>query len=257
MPDESIPHPDDLGISWSEMVVSFMVHSGVILPLKRSRPSGVEYLQTFDSWDAALTFQVGLSELAHTFSNLVLQIRKLHAYDPWPQRPLGFVRSLYQLGSAHQPAGVKTRPVFPPPKAGVYAFAHLFVGKSRLDNLLQMEQPVTRVDVNPYVSNMARGAQACSTWFSIGTRVEAHSLENLLFLHNGCNFDLVHSTAAAVFLSPDMRITFWSLWAIPLLLGSTWVALAWSRLACFYFSLFVTILLTPWTPPSTRLGGGS
>jgi len=170
-PDESIPHPDDPGISWSEMVVSFMVHSGVILPLKRSRPSGVEYLQTFDSWDAALTFQVGLSELAHTFSNLVLQIRKLHAYDPWPQRPLGFVRSLYQLGSAHQPAGVKTRPVFPHQRQVCMLLRTYLLANQGLDNLLQMEQPVTRVDVTHMcrtwpegLKHAARGFQLVREW---------------------------------------------------------------------------------------------
>eukprot|EP00435_Cladocopium_sp_Y103_P024942 s1780_g6.t1 len=112
-PEADDAHPDDPGVTWLELSLSFLIHSRVILPVKRVKPDGVAYLQTFDSWSTARLFNVGQSELAHTMSDVVLQIRKLHSSAIWPTRAHGFVRSVYQLGCPSQPSGIKTRPMYP------------------------------------------------------------------------------------------------------------------------------------------------
>ena len=147
-------HPDDPGVSWPELVISYTLHSGIILPVKRLKPDGTEYLQLFDSWDSARTFEVGLSELAHTFSNLTLQVRKLHANDPWPNRPLGFVRSLYRLGARNQPAGVKCRPTFPCQQQTCEILHRYLLQHKGYDTLPVIPMEVKAID----------GRTCCQTW---------------------------------------------------------------------------------------------
>ena len=112
-PTHEQPVEQDLGISWVEMLCSFVYYAQLMLPIKRKLTNGTEYLQKLDDWQACIVYSVGLGEQSNNFSNLVLQIRKLVTTDPWPQKARGFTRSLYTLGSKQQHYGYLQRPQIP------------------------------------------------------------------------------------------------------------------------------------------------
>eukprot|EP00435_Cladocopium_sp_Y103_P054135 s857_g17.t1 len=103
----------DVGVSWLELMLSFTFSTGILLPIKRALPSGVEYLQQFDDWPAVSVYTLGFGEQTNNFTNLLLQVRKLVTVDIWPNKTRGFTRSLYLLGSRQQHYGYLQRACFP------------------------------------------------------------------------------------------------------------------------------------------------
>ena len=80
-PDTATVHAEDPGISWIELVLSFTLTAGMALPLRRERPDGTGYLQAFSDWNIVAFYDVTPLEVGHAFSNLILQVRKLHSRD--------------------------------------------------------------------------------------------------------------------------------------------------------------------------------
>jgi len=105
----------DPGVSWMELVLSFVAWSHGMVPLpeknaamfKRGMPSNCLELAT------GRTAPGGVGELSNSFSILISQVRRLHGIDPWPERSHGFVKPIFLLGSMVQSYGVKQRPAFP------------------------------------------------------------------------------------------------------------------------------------------------
>ena len=107
------PFPQDPGVSWMELWVSFTLWSQFLLPQKRPLPNGDFYLQAFPDWTTVQVYNLQMGEVANNFANLILQIRKLTTHDVWPVRAKGFCKSVYLLGGRHQPYGILQRPEMP------------------------------------------------------------------------------------------------------------------------------------------------
>ena len=123
------PIPQDPGVSWMELWVSFTLWSQFLLPQKRPLPNGDAYLQAFPDWTTVQVYNLQMGEVANTFANLVLQIRKLTTHDVWPVRAKGFCKSVYLLGGRHQPYGFLQRPEMPE-QAQVAEYMQKFVTQS-------------------------------------------------------------------------------------------------------------------------------
>ena len=91
------------GISWIELVTSFVLWSKIMPPLKRKDLAGTDFLQCIDSWEQVTVHNIGLGEQANNFAIIVNQIRGLVTRDPWPARPRGFCRCLFCWGPATTP----------------------------------------------------------------------------------------------------------------------------------------------------------
>eukprot|EP00438_Fugacium_kawagutii_P033522 Skav222497 [mRNA] locus=scaffold1835:669488:672655:+ [translate_table: standard] len=102
-----------LGVTWLELVLSWMLESKLWLPIKRVHTDGHEYLIPLSDSHMARAYDVKFSELAHTMSKLVLQISTLHMPSVIPSIPRAQVKSLYVLGARYWQAGFQWRPVFP------------------------------------------------------------------------------------------------------------------------------------------------
>lgn len=77
-------HPQqELGIAWLELVTSWMLDSGIWLPVKRSGWDGVERLIPLATAADLQAFDVKFSELAHTMSKLFLQVETLCRLKPY------------------------------------------------------------------------------------------------------------------------------------------------------------------------------
>ena len=107
-------HPlQEDGITWIELVLSFMISQKVFLPLKREGREGRHILVPFANEAALVAYQGKMSELAQTFSILCKQISDLQDKEFLPPIEKGLVRSLYKLGSNIFSSGFKWRPWFP------------------------------------------------------------------------------------------------------------------------------------------------
>eukprot|EP00435_Cladocopium_sp_Y103_P043328 s10_g12.t1 len=103
----------DVGISWIELLMSFVYSTATLPPIKRHLPTGEGVLQVLDQWSDLELYQIGLGEQANNFSNIINQVQKLVTVPQWPERSKGFTRSLYILGSRNQAYGFCQRPVIP------------------------------------------------------------------------------------------------------------------------------------------------
>ena len=112
-PDTEEVDEKDPGISWIELVTSFVLWSKIMPPLKRKDLAGTDFLQCIDSWEQVTVHNIGLGEQANNFAIIVNQIRGLVTRDPWPARPRGFCRCLFLLGARNHPYGFRQRPVIP------------------------------------------------------------------------------------------------------------------------------------------------
>lgn len=101
--------PDRFGVTWMELTVSFLLHIGRWLPVKRQH-GGDERLVVLTHDNMAATL---FSEQIKTFCQLFSQTEDLCQSAIWPRYERGLVRSVYVLGAKTQPAGVKCRPCFP------------------------------------------------------------------------------------------------------------------------------------------------
>eukprot|EP00435_Cladocopium_sp_Y103_P046292 s717_g13.t1 len=84
---------DDPGVSWLELLLSFVITTKIMPPIKRTLPNGQHILQTLEKWEDVEKHQIGLGEQANNFSNLVNQVHKLTGVAPWPSRPKGLLDS--------------------------------------------------------------------------------------------------------------------------------------------------------------------
>ena len=95
-----------------ELMLSFTYAANIIINIKRKMPTGTEYLQKLDDWQEVQAYNQGLGEQTNSFTNLVLQVRKLVANPIWPDKGRGFTKSFYLLGSKNQHFGFLQRPLF-------------------------------------------------------------------------------------------------------------------------------------------------
>ena len=107
------PADDDPGITFYELALSYMLHTGYVPPIKRADAKGCEFLQPIDSFACFEAYGISFSEVSMTFSIWMTQVRKLHAYMIWLEFEHGTTRSLYRLGATFQSRGIKVRPVIP------------------------------------------------------------------------------------------------------------------------------------------------
>jgi hypothetical protein len=91
-----------IGISWYELVLSFMRYSEMFFPLRRSDNHGREHLIPFKSRQQVEAYGVKFSEFANTFAIFYLQFTGLLSTDIWPGYDRKLVKSLFvDLLSAH------------------------------------------------------------------------------------------------------------------------------------------------------------
>ena len=109
---EALPS-DDPGISCYELCYSFMMHSQYVMPLKRVRTDGTEFLQPVQTSSDLERFGATFHELVHSFQGWITQTCKLLGADPWPLQYKGWCRSLYRMGHSQHHSGFKVRPVVP------------------------------------------------------------------------------------------------------------------------------------------------
>eukprot|EP00435_Cladocopium_sp_Y103_P027485 s359_g6.t1 len=154
-PANAEPIMGDLGATWMELFVSFTMWSSFLLPIKRFRPNGEPYLQTFSDWTEVEKFTVGLGEATNGFTNLLHQLRKLCTNDVWPDRTRGFCKSLYVLGASNQSYGFLQRPVMPKQLEVTSYMQQYVIHNQQYDKLPPMPQITLRLPA---------GIQCTSNW---------------------------------------------------------------------------------------------
>ena len=105
--------PDNVGVTWLELVASFSQWLGFLFPVKRRGKGSVFYLQPIENFSDAALYCVQWSEMAKWFAIFVDQCTSLCSEPFWPRLPRGLVRSLYMLGAATHSSGVRLRPSLP------------------------------------------------------------------------------------------------------------------------------------------------
>lgn len=105
--------PQNIGVTWVELAMSFALGIGALLPVKRKGPDGKEHLIMCKSMAHAVAISLKLSELGDTLQKWITQVHSLQAPVQWPDRSKGLVKSLYTLGAHHQSSGFHQRPIFP------------------------------------------------------------------------------------------------------------------------------------------------
>lgn len=102
-----------IGISWYELVLSFMRYSEMFFPLRRSDNHGREHLIPFKSRQQVEAYGVKFSEFANTFAIFYLQFTGLLSTDIWPGYDRKLVKSLFVQGAQIFTSGFAQRPSFP------------------------------------------------------------------------------------------------------------------------------------------------
>ena len=111
-PTLQIVTDSDPGITWIELFTSFVLHSGLMAPIKR-QTDAKEILIFIGSKSDIPTYDAKFSEMVASFSNMIAQLRDLTDPWIWPTAPKGFAKSTYQLGSSVQSSGFRVRPQIP------------------------------------------------------------------------------------------------------------------------------------------------
>ena len=88
------------GLTWIDMVLSFMIFARCFLPVKRPGQEGVMMLTPIQSFAALKAYDVKLSELANLFAIFCKQLQDLQDTPIFPEVERGLVRSLYIQGAA-------------------------------------------------------------------------------------------------------------------------------------------------------------
>ena len=101
------------GLTWIEMVLSFMIFARCFLPVKRPGQEGVMMLTPIQSFAALKAYDVKLSELANLFAIFCKQLQDLQDTPIFPEVERGLVRSLYIQGAAFFSSGFRIRAVVP------------------------------------------------------------------------------------------------------------------------------------------------
>ena len=101
------------GISWYELVVSFMYFSKIYFPLRCPGPNGSEVLRVLGSDAEVIALNQKFSDFANTFAIFFKQVTDLVQFPAWPTVERGLVRSLYLQGATIFTSGFRWRPVIP------------------------------------------------------------------------------------------------------------------------------------------------
>ena len=105
--------PDDYGVTWVELSLSFAFYIGMPLPIKRADNNGVEHLIIMTTSAEVEAYNLRLSEHANAFSILWRQMCDLQDTGFGPPIDRGLVRALYVQGATFQSYGFLWRPKFP------------------------------------------------------------------------------------------------------------------------------------------------
>ena len=105
--------PDDYGVTWVELSLSFAFYIGMPLPIKRADGKGNEHLTIMTTSAEVEAFDLRLSEHANAFSLLWRQMCDLQDTGFGPPIDRGLVRALYVQGASFQSYGFQWRPAFP------------------------------------------------------------------------------------------------------------------------------------------------
>ena len=105
--------PDDYGVTWYELSLSFMLHLGGFLPIKTTGTDGTERLMVCNSYADAFARGLRMADFCTNFNQLYLQMADLTKPSLMPNIDRGLVRSLYLLGAGFQASGYRRRPCYP------------------------------------------------------------------------------------------------------------------------------------------------
>ena len=105
--------PDHFGVTWVDLALSYALHIGMPLPVKRNDNNGVERLTVLTTSAEVEAFGLKLSEHANAFSILWKQMGDLQDTGFGPPIDRGLVRSLYIQGASFQSYGFHWRPRYP------------------------------------------------------------------------------------------------------------------------------------------------
>ena len=110
-PDQ-VPH-QSIGVSWYELVLSFMQYTKMFFPLRREDGKGNETLVTFKNRAMAMGHNAKFSEFAMTFSIFFLQITGLLSDLVWPKLDRQLVKAMFVQGTSFYTSGFMWRPEYP------------------------------------------------------------------------------------------------------------------------------------------------
>lgn len=102
-----------VGISWYELVLSFMKFSGMFFPLRRIDSKGREILIPFKNRQEVDAYNCKFSEFANTFAIYYLQFTGLLSVAIWPNFDRKLVKSVFVQGAQIFTSGFSHRPAFP------------------------------------------------------------------------------------------------------------------------------------------------
>ena len=111
--DDSQDEVASIGVSWYELVLSFMKHAGLFFPLRRHDNQGREILVPFRNRQEVEAYGVKFSEFATTFAINFLQFTGLLSEEIWPACDRRLVKSMFVQGSTFYTSGFAQRPTYP------------------------------------------------------------------------------------------------------------------------------------------------
>ena len=111
--DDSQDEVASIGVSWYELVLSFMKHAGLFFPLRRHDNQGREILVPFRNRQEVEAYGVKFSEFATTFAIYFLQFTGLLSEEIWPACDRRLVKSMFVQGSTFYTSGFAQRPTYP------------------------------------------------------------------------------------------------------------------------------------------------
>ena len=113
MPDaDPLPH-QELGITWMEMCLSYILYTQTWIPVKRAAQDQAEILVQPASLQDMQSQHVHLSEVSEIFCTMIKNAENLSDAKPWPQVSRKPINSLYVLGAKVFSQGFVTRPEVP------------------------------------------------------------------------------------------------------------------------------------------------
>lgn len=101
------------GLTWYEMVVSFMLYTNMYFPLRSTGESGTEILLVLESDAEVEAYNLKFSDYANTFAIFYKQVVDLLQHRIWPTVERGLVRSMYLQGASIFTSGFFWRPSYP------------------------------------------------------------------------------------------------------------------------------------------------
>lgn len=110
--DNSVDY-QDVGVTWVELAMSLMLHTGMWIPIRRRDRDDRERLIVFDTWDDLAGYQIRFSEFADTMSQMFTQFASLRDTPLHPPTSRKLVTSAYIQGFSIHSSGLALRPKLP------------------------------------------------------------------------------------------------------------------------------------------------